>query len=226
MVESVWLSTDRSRSLSISKYPALLLTGSIFSPSEPGIIGIEKFLIYVMVKLLNWLGEATRIPSQNLLRGCRGGIPKEKERFLLLSETLPEAYLRLRYLHSCWHCCLCGCSCCVLPLPQTVAWAGSCSAKVWTVCNIFSYLISVLRRWCLANQHAHSGKFINMWSDLYKHVVKFAEAAWYRKMHLFFFPVGEVAVASGDYYFKKKNIFLFWCVFSNSSKCLDLRASS
>lgn len=53
MVELVWLSMDRSRSLSISKYPALLLTGSIFSPREPGIIGIEKFLICAMVKLSN-----------------------------------------------------------------------------------------------------------------------------------------------------------------------------
>lgn len=210
VVELVWLCMDRSRSLSISKYPALLLTGSIFSPRELGIIGIEKFLIYASVKLLNWLGEAAHIPNQNFLRGIWGGILKQKKDFLFLSETLPEEYLRLRYLHSCWHCSLCGCSCCVLPQPQTVACASFSPAKVWTVCNIFRYLISIWSRWCLANQHAHSCKHISLLKcDLiFTSMCKFAGAAWYRKLQYFFFPVGEVVVASSDYYnLKKKKIF-------------------
>lgn len=188
VVVLAWLPVDKSRSLSISKYPALLLTGSIFSPRDPRIIGIEKFLIYAMVKLLNWLGEATHISKQNLLRGCWEGIPKEKKQFLLLPETLPEEYLQLRYSHSCWHCCVRGYSCRVPPPPQTVTCARSCSAKVWTVCNIFRYLMSISSRWCLANQHAHSCKCISLLKcDLiFSNMCKFAEAAWYSKLHFFF----------------------------------------
>lgn len=227
VVELVWLCMDRSRSLSISKYPALLLTGSIFSPRELGIIGIEKFLIYASVKLLNWLGEAAHIPNQNFLRGIWGGILKQKKDFLFLSETLPEEYLRLRYLHSCWHCSLCGYSCCVLPQPQTVACASFSPAKVWTVCNIFRYLISIWSRWCLANQHAHSCKHISLLKcDLiFTSMCKFAGAAWYRKLQYFFFPSrrGGCGIKWLLQFKKKKN---FLCVFSDSSKCLDLRVST
>lgn len=190
----------RSRSLSISKYLPSYWLGSIFSLRECRIITIEKFLVYAILNFFDWLGEATHVPNQNLLRGCWGGIPKEKKKFLLLTETLPKKYLYLWYHPSCWHCCLCGYSCHVLPPPWTVACASSLSAGVWTVCNIFS-------RWYLAKQHAHSCKGITVLKCV---LIFTGMCKACRKLQKGFLSGRHrIVVASGDYYFLKICVCLF-----------------
>lgn len=94
-----------------------------------------------IVKFIGW-GHTHSQPE--FAKGLLKKNPKGKEEELS-PETLPEKYLWHRYLHSCWHCCLCGYSCCVLLPSQTGASDSSYSAKLWTACNIFRYLISISR---------------------------------------------------------------------------------
>lgn len=143
--------------------------------------------------LIDWVR-----PHMFPARICWGGIPKEKKQFLLLTETLPEKYLCLRYDPSCWHCCLCGYSCHVLPPPWTVACASSHSAGVWRVCGVVS-------RWCLAKQHAHSCRCITVLKCL---LIFTGMCKACRKLQGFF-RVGGVVVSSGDYYILKICVCLF-----------------
>lgn len=150
----MWLSVHGSRSLSVSKYLPSYWLGLFLASASTGLSQSKSswFMQYSI-----FLIDCVR-PHMFPTRICWEAAEEESQRrqnFLLLTETLPNKYLCLRYHPSCWHCWLCGYSCHVLPPAWTVACATSHSAGVWTVCNIFS-------RQCLAKQHAHSCKGISV----------------------------------------------------------------